>query len=54
LTAWCAREAPLIERMTLTWHDWFATSNEGVNSQRLMINQNRTSAACASPTSRRC
>jgi len=35
-------EAPLIERMTLTWHDWFATSNEGVNSQRLMINQNRT------------
>ena len=34
--------APLIERMTLTWHDWFATSNEGVNSQRLMINQNRT------------
>ncbi|HVC83768.1 MAG TPA: DUF1800 family protein [Solirubrobacteraceae bacterium] len=33
--------APLIERMTLTWHDWFATSNEGVNSQRLMINQNR-------------
>jgi uncharacterized protein (DUF1800 family) len=35
-------QAPLIERMTLTWHDWFATSNEGVNSQRLMINQNRT------------
>ena len=34
--------SPLIERMTLTWHDWFATSNEGVNSQRLMINQNRT------------
>jgi uncharacterized protein (DUF1800 family) len=34
--------APLIERMTLTWHSWFATSNEGVNSQRLMINQNRT------------
>ena len=34
--------APLIERMTLTWHDWFATSNEGVDSQRLMINQNRT------------
>ncbi len=37
-------QAPLIERMTLTWHDWFATSNEGVNSQRLMINQNRTPA----------
>ena len=35
-------QAPLVERMTLTWHDWFATSNEGVNSQRLMINQNRT------------
>ena len=35
-------QAPLIERMTLTWHDWFATSNEGVNSQRLMINQNRS------------
>jgi uncharacterized protein (DUF1800 family) len=34
--------AQLVERMTLTWHDWFATSNEGVNSQRLMINQNRT------------
>jgi uncharacterized protein (DUF1800 family) len=34
--------APLIERMTLTWHDWFATSNEGVNSQRLMIAQNQT------------
>jgi len=35
-------QAPLIERMTLNWHDWFATSNEGVDSQRLMINQNRT------------
>jgi uncharacterized protein (DUF1800 family) len=34
--------AQLIERMTLNWHCWFATSNEGVNSQRLMINQNRT------------
>lgn len=34
--------AQLIERMTLIWHDWFATSNEGVNSQRLMIAQNRT------------
>jgi uncharacterized protein (DUF1800 family) len=34
--------APLIERMTLSWHDWFATSNEGVGSQRLMINQNQT------------
>ena len=46
--------APLIERMTLTWHDWFATSNEGVNSQRLMINQNRTQRGSRSPAFRRC
>ena len=32
---------PLVERMTLVWHDWFATSNDGVSSQRLMIRQNR-------------
>ena len=32
---------PLVERMTLTWHDWFATSNEGVGSQRLMLRQNK-------------
>ena len=31
---------PLVERMTLIWHDWFATSNNGVGSQRLMLNQN--------------
>jgi uncharacterized protein (DUF1800 family) len=31
---------PLVERMTLVWHDWFATSNDGVNSQRLMLKQN--------------
>jgi uncharacterized protein (DUF1800 family) len=31
---------PLTERMTLIWHDWFATSNEGVGSQRLMLKQN--------------
>jgi len=31
---------PLVERMTLTWHDWFATSNDGVDSQRLMLRQN--------------
>lgn len=31
---------PLQERMTLIWHDWFATSNDGVGSQRLMIQQN--------------
>jgi uncharacterized protein (DUF1800 family) len=34
--------APLVERMTLIWHDWFATSNELVDSQRLMIAQNQT------------
>jgi uncharacterized protein (DUF1800 family) len=32
---------PLVERMTLVWHDWFATSNDGVGSQRLMLNQNK-------------
>jgi len=37
--------APLIERMTLIWHDWFATSNDQVNSQRLMIEQNQTQRA---------
>src|SRR5438067_4738919 len=31
---------PLVERMTLVWHDWFATSNDGVNSQKLMLRQN--------------
>jgi uncharacterized protein (DUF1800 family) len=32
---------PLVERMTLVWHDWFATSNNGVDSQKLMIKQNQ-------------
>jgi uncharacterized protein (DUF1800 family) len=32
---------PLVERMTLVWHDWFATSNNGVGSQGLMLYQNR-------------
>jgi uncharacterized protein (DUF1800 family) len=32
---------PLVERMTLVWHDWFATSNAGVGSQKLMLDQNR-------------
>ncbi len=32
---------PLVERMTLVWHDWFATSNGGVNSPRLMLTQNQ-------------
>ena len=31
---------PLVERMTLIWHDWFATSNETVGSQKLMLQQN--------------
>jgi uncharacterized protein (DUF1800 family) len=33
---------PLQERMTLVWHDWFATSKEGVGPARLMIAQNKT------------
>jgi uncharacterized protein (DUF1800 family) len=32
---------PLVERMTLVWHDWFATSNAMVGSQRLMLDQNK-------------
>jgi uncharacterized protein (DUF1800 family) len=32
---------PLVERIALVWHDWFATSNSGVGSQRLMLNQNQ-------------
>ena len=28
---------PLVERMTLVWHDWFATSNAGVGNQKLML-----------------
>ena len=31
---------PLVERMALIWHDWFATSNETVGSQKLMLEQN--------------
>jgi uncharacterized protein (DUF1800 family) len=31
---------PLVERMALVWHDWFATSNDGVGSQKLMLRQN--------------
>jgi uncharacterized protein (DUF1800 family) len=33
--------SPLVERMTLIWHSWFATSNQGVASQQLMLNQNQ-------------
>jgi uncharacterized protein (DUF1800 family) len=32
---------PLVERMALVWHDWFATSNAGVGSQKLMLGQNQ-------------
>ncbi|MGH2996868.1 MAG: DUF1800 family protein, partial [Gaiellaceae bacterium] len=30
----------LVERMTLVWHDWFATAAVGVGSQRRMLDQN--------------
>jgi uncharacterized protein (DUF1800 family) len=30
----------LVERMTFIWHDWFANSNEKVNSQQMMLDQN--------------
>jgi hypothetical protein len=33
-------EAPLVERMTLVWHDWFATSKAGGPTQTLMLRQN--------------
>jgi uncharacterized protein (DUF1800 family) len=32
--------APLVERMTLVWHDWFATSKSGGPTQALMLRQN--------------
>jgi len=32
-------EAPLVERMTLVWHDWFATSKSAVDA-RWMLRQN--------------
>jgi uncharacterized protein (DUF1800 family) len=32
-------QAPLVERMTLVWHDWFATSKAG-STQGLMLRQN--------------
>jgi Protein of unknown function (DUF1800) len=31
----------LVERMTFIWHDWFANSNEKVNSQQRMVDQNQ-------------
>ena len=32
---------PLLERMTLVWHDWFATSRDGVGPAQLMLRQNQ-------------
>jgi len=31
----------LVERMSLVWHDWFATSDAEVGSPRLMLRQNK-------------
>jgi uncharacterized protein (DUF1800 family) len=33
-------DQPLVERMTLIWHDWLASSNADVNSAARMIDQN--------------
>ena len=41
----------LVERMTLVWHDWFATSNAGVGSQKWMLNQNSLFGSTRSGTS---
>jgi uncharacterized protein (DUF1800 family) len=30
----------LVEKMTFIWHDWFANSNEKVNNQQQMLDQN--------------
>jgi len=32
---------PLVERMTLVWHDWFATTNAEVGSNKFMLRQNK-------------
>lgn len=32
-------DQPLVERMTLILHDWFATSDDGVGSRQFMFNQ---------------
>lgn len=34
-------DQPLVERMTYIWHDWFACSNEQVDSPALMLEQNQ-------------
>jgi hypothetical protein len=40
-------DQPLVERMTLVLHDWFATSNAGVSKQQQMIDQsNLFRASC--------
>ena len=39
---------PLTERMTLIWHDWFATSIDGVGSQKLMLRRTSCSARTGS------
>ena len=57
-------EAPLVERMTLVWHDWFATSRAAVDT-RWMLDQNELlrrhalgelprARARRSPATRRC
>ncbi len=33
-------DQPLVEKMTFIWHDWFANSNEKVDSQQMMLDQN--------------
>ena len=37
----------LVERMTFIWHDWFANSNAQVDSQQLMLDQNKLFRAMA-------
>ncbi len=40
-------DQPLVERMALVFHDWFATSNDGVSKQQQMIDQsNLFRSAC--------
>ena len=40
-------DQPLVERMTLVWHDWFATSDDKVGNRRQMLAQNATLRAGA-------
>ena len=35
-------EHQLVERMTLIWHDWFATTNADIGDQEAMLGQNET------------